>query len=308
MNKNLLVHPHELSRKWIDRMKEVGVETIGIHPVGGIRAPRFMKELMETMKTEEFKALIDYAEECGLTIEYELHCAGYLLPRELFETRPELFRMNAAGERAKDYNFCFSNEEAVELFVQRAVELAGQLYKSSHKFYFWLDDGKDAKCHCPKCQQISAADQQLEINNRILKALKEKYSDAKLAYLAYFETMELPKNTVPEEGTFLEYAPIERDMKKPIEQMDPKEKENLLKLIEFFGKKDAKVLEYWYDNSLFSNWTKPPKKFEPNNELIAEDVKYYQSLGFDNIASFACYLGADYEELYGEADISGFKL
>jgi hypothetical protein len=97
-------------------------------------------------------------------------------------------------------------------------------------------------------------------------------------------------------------------MKKPIEQMDPKEKENLLKLIEFFGKKDAKVLEYWYDNSLFSNWTKPPKKFEPNNELIAEDVKYYQSLGFDNIASFACYLGADYEELYGEADISGFKL
>lgn len=306
MTKNLIVHPHELSRKWIDRMKEVGVDTLGIHPVGGINAPEYMKELLETIETEEFKSLIDYAVECGLSIEYELHCAGFLLPRELFDTKPEFFRMNKAGERANDYNFCFSNEEAVTLFVQSAVELASKLYKSSHKFYFWLDDAKDAKCHCPKCRQLSAADQQLAINNRILKALKEKYSDAQLAYLAYYETMDLPKHTLPEEGMFLEYAPIERDMKKPVEQMAPKAKENLLKLIAFFGKKDAKVLEYWFDNSLFSNWTKPPKKFEPNNELIVKDIKYYQSLGFDNIASFACYLGADYEELYGEPDISGF--
>ena len=67
------------------------------------------------------------------------------------------------------------------------------------------------------------------------------------------------------------------------------------------------MLEYWYDNSLFSNWKKPPAKFSPDNEMIKADIEFYKRLGFNDIASFACYLGEDYEALYGESDISAFE-
>ena len=37
-----------------------------------------------------------------------------------------------------------------------------------------------------------------------------------------------------------------------------------------------------------------------------EDFSFYRSLGFLDFSSFACYLGADYEELFGEVDITPF--
>ena len=78
----------------------------------------------------------------------------------------------------------------------------------------------------------------------------------------------------------------------------------LRNLLDFFGKDDAKVLEYWYDNSLFSKWKKPPVSFTPDSEAILRDYAFYRDLGFKNLSSFACFLGADYVELYGEPDLS----
>ena len=94
--------------------------------------------------------------------------------------------------------------------------------------------------------------------------------------------------------------------KEGAEALAEKEEAMLLPLIRFFGQKDAKVLEYWYDNSMFSGWEKPPKRFEPNVAQMARDVHFYREKGFEYISSFACFLGEDYEKLYGEADISPF--
>ena len=58
---------------------------------------------------------------------------------------------------------------------------------------------------------------------------------------------------------------------------------------------------------MFSDWKKPPCKFTPDNESIKKDIAFYRSLGFENIGSFACYLGEDYEKLWGEADYSAFE-
>ena len=68
-----------------------------------------------------------------------------------------------------------------------------------------------------------------------------------------------------------------------------------------------KILEYWLDNSLFSKWTKPPKELHTNKEEIFADIKEYVSLGFKDITTFACYLGSDYEELFGEPDITDYS-
>ena len=80
----------------------------------------------------------------------------------------------------------------------------------------------------------------------------------------------------------------------------------LPRLLEFFGREGAKVLEYWYDNSLYSKWKKPPEKFVLNKDAMQSDIAEYISLGFSEITSFACFLGDDYEALWGEVDISDY--
>ena len=146
MKTSLIIHPEELSRAWIDRAANAGISVLGIHPKGGRRAPVYVREMMGMMKTREFRELIDYAHARGLAVEYELHAASYLLPRELFTEEREFFRMNEQGERTPDLNFCVSDEKAMRVFAENAVKLAGELYGSSKNFYFWLDDVKDSAC------------------------------------------------------------------------------------------------------------------------------------------------------------------
>ncbi len=297
----LLIHTEELSKKWIDRMANGGISTIAIHPVGGWRAHLTLRELTERLETEEYRALLDYAAEKGLNIEYEMHAMRYLLPASEFEQHPEWFRVNAEGERSADRNCCASNDEVLDYIAENAAALAKKLYRNTNRYYFWLDDAKDAFCHCPECAKLSASDQQMKILNRILKRLKQDNEHAELAYLAYYDTITPPTTVMPEKGIFLEYAPYERDFHAPIE--GNAQMASLEGLLRFFGKDTARVLDYWYDNSYYSDYKKPPKAFVPDKNVIAADLPYYVKLGFREIAGFACYLGADYEELHGEPDI-----
>jgi len=307
MKKSMLIHPHELSKKWIDKMTMLGVDTLGIHPVGGKDAHDSLVQLLEDVQKPEFRALIDYACDKGLAIAYELHAASFLLPRALFDTHPEYFRMDEDGKRVREYNFCPSNPEAMQIVVSNAVQLAKLLYRSAPQYYFWLDDAKAVGCRCEKCRHLSDSDQQLTILNAILKALQKGDENAKLAYLAYYSTITPPESVKPADGIFAEYAPFERDFKKPLSADNKADTDNIKALLAYFGTKESKVLEYWYDNSLFSKWD--PENIQrlcPDNALIRNDIEYYKAFGFEGISTFACYLGADYEKLYGAPDLSGF--
>lgn len=308
MRAGMIIHPEELTKRWIDRLASAGADVLGIHPWGGGRAKDSLKELVDTLKTEEFRELIDYAKSRGLKIEYELHAVGYLLPRELFDTHPEYFRMNARGERVNDYNLCVTNKEALALLGERAAALAENLYGSEDKFYFWLDDGKGLHCHCDSCRALSPSDQQLIALNTMLRAVKKKNPRAKMAYLAYFDSLTPPTAAEPEEGIFLEYAPMYKYTAKgeDAEALISGELAALPALLDTFGRGDAKVLEYWYDNSMYSKWTKPPLKFTLDEARMAEDISEYKRLGFADVATFACFLGEDYTELYGDFDILPF--
>ena len=89
--------------------------------------------------------------------------------------------------------------------------------------------------------------------------------------------------------------------------MIAREKEMIVPLMRFFDKGPKKVLEYWYDNSLFSHWKKPPVKFVLNEEAMRTDIEEYRCMGFDYLSTFACFLGEDYEELHGNVDITSFS-
>jgi len=304
---SILIHPEELTKKWIDRAKRLGYDTLALHPRGGKRAPETLKEMLGWLKTPEYRSLIDYAKKIGLEIEYEFHAMGYLLPRELFPSHPEYFRMNDDGERSPDSNFCISNADAMNIVKENAKKLASSLYGSTHNFYFWADDIRGATCKCEKCRKLSPSDNNLIIMNEMLASVKEEIPDAKMAYLAYQDTLDAPTSVKPADGIFLEYAPIDRDMTRPYSEQGETIAPSIEKIISFFGKSGSKVLEYWMDNSMFSNWQKPPKKYAPRRDVIAADLEFYRSLGFECLSSFACFLGDDYEELYGEPEIVELK-
>ena len=39
---------------------------------------------------------------------------------------------------------------------------------------------------------------------------------------------------------------------------------------------------------------------------MQKDVAFYRSLGFSSITAFGCFLGKDYTDLYGAADLSAY--
>lgn len=73
-----------------------------------------------------------------------------------------------------------------------------------------------------------------------------------------------------------------------------------------FGKEKTKAPEYWIDNSMYSNYTRPPKLLRGNPEQIKKDIAFYKSLGIRDAAAFACHLGQDYEAIHGEPDIQTY--
>lgn len=303
MKSNILIHPDELNETWIQRLKDRHVDILGLHPTGGATAADSLEALLSTLQKPEFRSLLDSVADAGIEIEYEMHAAGWLLPRHLFDSHPEYFRMDENGERTPRRNLCVSNREAMDLVASRAVELAKSLYRSRPYYYFWMDDSRRKPCHCEKCRQYSPSEQYMLFVNRITEELRKTIPNAKVAYLAYFDFLNVPKKVLPTEGVFLEFAPIDKYTGLEFAET---EREMMQPLLQFFGTEDAKVLEYWLDNSLFSNWKKPPKEFSADPKTVSAEVEAYRQAGFEVISTFGCFLGEDYEALYGAPDISPF--
>ncbi len=305
MKIGLIAHPEELTKGEIAAFRAAGADVLGLHPVGGNKATSSLENLLIWLKTDKGRRLLSYARSLGLEIEYEMHAASFLIPREMFSSHPEYFR-EANGVRTNDYNFCVSSDEMLRLMAKNAAALGRVLSPDTHDYYFWLDDAENNRCECEKCRTLSASDQSLIVANAIADELRRFDSSARVCYLAYLGTLTPPKSVKPAPGVFLEYAPMKRDRSIPVWE-DDNVKRELAALFDVFEPGEAKILEYWYDNSMFSNWKKPPKKFTPDNERIAKEIDFYRSLGVGNVTSFACYLGADYEALYGAPDFSAIN-
>ncbi len=307
---SVLIHPDELDSTWIREAVRLGIPRIGLHPEGGQGAYLSLANLLERLKTPAFRAVLDEANESGIEIEYEMHAARYLLPADEFDAHPDWFRMNEAGERTPDKNCCPSSADALAYMGRRAAEVASALYRSTHRYFLWMDDALDAMCHCPKCRDYTPSEQQTLLMNALLTGIRTVDPEAELAFLAYAECQEVPVKVKPMDGIFLEFAPMDRDfaiaINDPASPRNAKRCAELPPLLEFFGGEKAKLLEYWLDNSMYSGWKKPPKAFAPNPPIIAADGAYYKSMGFRDLSTFACFLGEDYRELHGMPDVTPF--
>ncbi len=310
IHRGFIINPEDLNETLLTRLANAGINELGIHSGGGRRASELIKQTLSWHREERTQRLFRLAAAKGITVEYDEHALRTMVPADLFKDHPDWFRMDETGQRVPDFNLCAGNEEALAYVSQRAAWLASALKTPSHRYAYWIDDVTGVFCRCEKCLRRRPADQALRITNAVLRGLRSVDPEAIIGFLAYNDAMDVPEHTLPEEGVYLEYAPINRDSCVPIN--DPNCEKNrtetakLKDMLRLFGTKNARVLEYWMDNSRFSNWTKPPKRFTLNQEVMRRDAAYYASLGFRDMTSFGCYLGEDYEALYGKAPLEEY--
>ena len=79
----LIIHPHELTQRWIDLAKKLKIERISLHPVGGMSAHESLQLMLQDLEKPEFLAKIDQLVDSGIEFGYEFHAMSYLLPRDL---------------------------------------------------------------------------------------------------------------------------------------------------------------------------------------------------------------------------------
>jgi hypothetical protein len=294
-----------------EQLAPVPLDIIGIHPLDGGRSIEGIDKTIEQLNAPAYTEFARIIHQSGKQIEFELHGHSWLFPKSLYAEHPEWFREDASGKRKADMNMCVSNKEALAYLAGQAEKLAGLLTPDTGKYCWWSDDvGGDCFCHCPECGDLSPSDQYMIWCNTVLSAIRRVDPQAELSYLAYGATMSAPKKIKPHEGIFLEYAPINRDSFIPINnpacEKNAQETAGLTELLEYFGTKDSRVLEYWLDNSRFSQWRKPYRKLQFDTEIMRADAAWYKSLKFETFTSFACCIGKEYQKEYSPVDYAAY--
>ena len=297
----VVIYPDDVTslglEEWSRRIDLSGISVIGLHAATSNDPIDTLEAFVRSRQGQEFLSLCSRK---GVDVEYELHAIEYLLPRGLFESHPEYFRMDAGLSRNPSYNMCFSSEEAVEAMRPQLEKILEWVRPTTHRYYFWADDKQDMFCNCPDCASLSPSEQILLYENRLLAMLREYDPEATLAHLAYQQTLDAPRALRASDGVFLEYAPIKRDYTLPLSDAQMKAlKENLMA----FPGHSQHILEYWLDESMACHWKKDRLvPLQMKREYFTRDIGSYRSLGATDFTCFATWLSGNYCSLYGPTD------
>lgn len=296
--RGVVLVPEDLSlADWPERAAKAGLTTIALHHG---TSPQAVVDFLESAEGKAFRAK---CRERKLALEFELHAVRELVPRDRFATQPELFRMNEAGQRVADANLCVHAPEALALAATNALRLARRLTPTTHRYFFWGDDGLPW-CRCPRCREFSEADQALILENHLVGALRTFDPAAQLAHLAYANTLKAPTKVKPAPGVFLEFAPIQRRYDRPYAEQTGADTQDALQRLEenlrVFPAATAQALEYWLDVSRFSGWKRPAVALPWRRDVVQADANTYAGYGLRHVTTFAVWIDADYVRRHGE--------
>lgn len=299
--RGVVVYPNDITsvglEQWEHRINLSGINLIALHAATVNDPVDSLEAFVRSTQGQDFLAL---CERLGVDVEYEVHALQFILPRDLFEEHPEYFRADEAGERQAQYNMCFTSEAAVEAMRPQIEAMLDWMRPTTHRYFFWTDDKQGKFCHCEACSGYSESEQALIYENRLLALLREYDPAATLAHLAYHQTVAAPEKVRAAEGIFLEYAPILRDYSVALpEQSVAALQANQLA----FPGYSQHILEYWLDESMFSNWKRDalvPMPFKVQECM--RDIRDYRALGATDITTFATWLNGDYISKYGPTD------
>ncbi|MDD5705377.1 MAG: DUF4838 domain-containing protein [Kiritimatiellae bacterium] len=224
------------------------------------------------------------SEELGIRLEVGGHGLSGLLPRDLYEREPELFRMfqpeDFGGKRLSDSNMCITNPKAREIvkanYRKQLTESQG-----AYAVHAWADDlPAGGWCLCPSCRAFSPSDQAMIGMRLLAEAARESGSGMRVPAIAYHDTM-FPGTAVrPAPEDFLLYAPRERCYSHALDDAACPRNAVYLKALKawmaaFSGIGDAHTFEYYFDQVLFRGMY----PFLPGT--ILRDMRVYQRHGIE---------------------------
>ena len=154
-------------------------------------------------------AIVAAASERAMGLQFGGHHLPAMLPRAQFEKHPERFTMRG-GVRDARYNLCTSDAGARAELAANAARFF-ERFGGASVYHLWADDIRGGGwCDCPACAHLSPSDQALRATNVVAEVLAARYPDAKLAYLAYHDTVEPPAQVRPIANVVALWAPRER--------------------------------------------------------------------------------------------------
>ena len=220
------------------------------------------------------------AEELGLRIESGGHGLKELLPRELFEKTPELFRMfqpeDFGGERLADSNCCITDPRTKQIikenYRKRLEGLSGV-----HALHCWADDlPAGGWCLCPSCRALTPSDQAMLAMRHLAEVAAG--STVRVPVIAYHDTLFPGSMIEPTKECFLLFAPRERCYGHALDDESCARNRHYRKALDawmqqFHGVDDAHTFEYYFDQVLFRGLY----PFLPS--IIIEDMRVYEAAG-----------------------------
>jgi Domain of unknown function (DUF4838) len=207
---------------------------------------------------ERRERAVGLAHERGMTVEH----GGHLLPELL---QPRDLRALAEGRPL-----------AAE--ARRAVEQHLHAHPEADVVHLW---GADAPAGSGGREASAAA---LRTANALAEIAESALPGAQVAFLAYHDTIEVPRGVRPRDNVCLVFAPRERCYEHPLADPDCRTNarycDALRAQIEYFdaaGAAPARVFEYWFDAILFADGV-------PDlTETMADDLALYRDAGVHTV-------------------------
>ncbi|MCK5844528.1 MAG: DUF4838 domain-containing protein, partial [Victivallales bacterium] len=228
--------------------------------------------------------LLPLARKLGLRMEVGGHGFSKLLPREMFDDNPELFRMfqpeDFNGRRLADCNLCVTNPETSRIVRENFAEKLAES-KDAYAMHLWPDDlPAGGWCLCPSCRAFSPEDQATIAMRMVADEAKSLGDDMKIPFLAYHDTMTPGPEIDVSDNMFLLYAPRERCYAHALDDPDCKRNRFYLDALvqwmeKFKGIGDNHTFEYYFDQILFRGM----HPYIP--AVIAGDMNAYEDHGIE---------------------------
>lgn len=201
------------------------------------------------------------ASQRGMSLQFGGHHLPTLVPRAEFAEHPDWFPLRRDARDAR-YNLCVSSPGAVERLGLEAVTFV-ERFPGAAVYHFWADDIRGGGwCECAGCGVMSPSDQALLATNAVARALRG--SGARVAHLAYHDTVVPPAAVIPDDDVQLLWAPRERCYAHPIAEATCTKNgreywEPFTGLVRAFGGGVPRVqaFEYFSDAILFKGLTPP---------------------------------------------------
>lgn len=278
---------HAAWRDWLPFVRRNGLTTVFFHDT-----PPSRWEAREGDGAGQLFGLWDRegaeiaaeARRLGLRLEFGGHHLSTLLPREAFERHPEWFPLRG-GERRR-HNLCVSDAGARAALQEGAARFFAR-FRGFAVYHLWADDLRAGGwCACSGCAGMTPSDQALEATNLAAEVLEQLEPGARVAHLAYHDTLEAPQRVRPRENVDALWAPRNRCYAHALD--DPGCRRNrehlagLERLAAWFGAPErVRVFEYYSDGILFK-WMAPPLL-----EVIPRDLAAYARLGVGGVFDLA---------------------